>query len=109
MKTGTGKQGDNGRVTIRTGSGVVNAGQKSDVSGKQIFVGNLPSETTWQQLKEVFSNIGKVDRADIKQARNGASGIVLMNSKGEAAKAIETFHAADFDGNIITVKLDAMA
>ena len=113
LQAGSGKRDKSEQVTIRFDGGGTKTASSSGgfgrAAGRQIFVGNLPSETTWQNLKEVFSNVGKVERADVKPARSGATGIVLMGSNVEANKAIQTFHSADFDGRTITVKFDALA
>jgi RNA recognition motif-containing protein len=67
-------------------------------------VGNLPNETTWQNLKDVFKTMGEVERAEI--LGRGGSGTVLMATAKQAAAAIKQFDRADFDGRIINVKLD---
>ncbi len=35
------------------------------IKRRQLYVGNLPFSMTWQQLKDVFSQYAKVERADI--------------------------------------------
>lgn len=50
-----------------------------------VFVGNLPFEITWQQLKDHFSEIGSC-RADVKTQEDGRSrgfGLVKFGSAEE--------------------------
>lgn len=59
---------------------------------KTIYVGNLPYQTTPQELEELFGQFGQVERADIISDRfTGKSrgfGFVEMTSDEEAAAAI---------------------
>jgi len=80
--------------------------------GRQVFVGNLPYHTSWQDLKDTFRASGTVVRADILLLPNGRSkgqGTVLFETKAEAAKAIEQFDNSDFQGRKITVHEDKFA
>merc|ERR1712096_553179 len=86
------------------------SGTKSgENKGCQIFVGNLPYTTTWQELKDAFKICGNVIRADIPQDYRGRSkgfGIVLFESNEEAQKAIEEMNNTELNGRNIYVKLD---
>jgi len=82
------------------------------VKGRQIFVGNLPYHTSWQDLKDHFRSAGNVVRADILFLPNGRSkgqGTVLFDNKEEAAKAIELFDGTEFQGRKIAVHEDRFA
>ena len=99
---------------IRTGGGaqLKMKGGGGGSGGSQIFIGNLPFTTTWQNLRDVFANAGTVDRADIIEGRDGRSagtGTVRFERAADAAKAISKFDGADFDGRIIYVKYDEQA
>lgn len=65
-------------------------GNGGGAAGRQLFIANLPGATTWQNLREVFANVGKVERADVTSSsgRKAASGIVVMSSEAEASKVI---------------------
>jgi len=79
------------------------------LKGRQVFVGNLPYNTSWQDLKDHFRSAGNVVRADILMLPNGRSkgqGTVLFDSKEEALKAIESFDGTDFQGRKIAVHED---
>ncbi|ORY50288.1 hypothetical protein BCR33DRAFT_846813 [Rhizoclosmatium globosum] len=68
-------------ATANTGSG----------AGKQLFIGNLPFIVGWQDLKDLFREVGTVVRADVAQAPNGKSrgfGTVLFSNAEDAANAI---------------------
>jgi len=86
------------------GAGVVTS------DGCKVFVGNLPRETTWMQLKDMFREAGNVVRADIAQANDGTSkgfGTVLLGSTREAAKAIQLFNESEYAGRVLQVRPDA--
>ena len=108
---GGGRSGGSGaKVVIRTKGNVVSTaggGGGGGLRQRQVFVGNLPHETTWQNLKDVFKTMGEVERAEI--LGRGGSGTVLMATAKQAAAAIKQFDEADFDGRIINVKLDQKA
>ena len=106
---GGGGGGGGAKVVIRTKGNVVSTagGGGGGLRQRQIFVGNLPNETTWQNLKDVFKTMGEVERAEI--LGRGGSGTVLMATAKQAAAAIKQFDKADFDGRIINVKLDEKA
>jgi len=77
--------------------------------GRQVFVGNLPYDASWQDLKDKFRRCGNVIRADILQGSDGrskGSGTVLFETNFEAKKAIQMFDSKDFHGRPIAVRLD---
>jgi len=77
--------------------------------GRQVFVGNLPYDVSWQDLKDKFRRCGNVIRADIMQGQDGrskGSGTVLFETKFEAKKAIQMFDNKEFQGRPISVRLD---
>jgi len=78
--------------------------------GCKIFVGNLPRDTTWANLKDLFREAGNVIRADVAQTPDGSSkgfGTVLLGSTREAAKAIQLFNETEYGGRILEVRPDA--
>jgi RNA recognition motif-containing protein len=75
----------------------------------QVFVGNLPFETTWQQLKDHFRQVGPVEHAEVMETAGGRSkgwGLVRFSSRKDAASAIRRFHDADFQGRPLIVRED---
>lgn len=78
-------------------------------AGKRVVVLNLPWQTSWQALKEFFSSAGNVARAEVAVDDTGRSrgyGTVRYSSEEEAAAAVSTLNGADFEGRIITVRMD---
>jgi len=91
------------------GAGIVTR-PVAPTDGCKLFVGNLPRESTWMDLKDLFREAGAVVRADVAQAADGSSkgyGTVLLGTTREAAKAIQMFNETDFNGRIIEVRPDA--
>jgi len=79
------------------------------IGGKRVVVLNLPWQTTWQALKEFFAGVGGITRAEIASDEDGRSrgyGTVRFSSEEEAARAIATLNGAEFEGRIITVRMD---
>jgi len=72
-----------------------------------IYVGNLPYDTTAEQLVELFSQHGEVYRAslvtDRETNRPRGFGFVEMPNREEADKAIEALAGQDFQGRPLTV------
>jgi RNA recognition motif-containing protein len=80
--------------------------------GRQVFIGNLPYTTSWQDLKDRFRQAGNIIRADVLLDTTGRSkgqGTVLFESPGDAQKAIRMFDNTDFQQRIITVHEDKFA
>lgn len=75
--------------------------------GSQLFVGNLPSDYHWKDLKDLFKKCGDVKRADV--FKKGGMGTVRMSTAEEATKAIETLNGTDVKGSSIEVRLDKKA
>ena len=70
------------------GAGIVTR-PVAPTDGCKLFVGNLPRESTWMDLKDLFREAGAVVRADVAQAADGSSkgyGTVLLGTTREAAK-----------------------
>lgn len=75
----------------------------------QVFVGNLPWETTWQKLKDLCQEYGDVKRADIEQHPDGNSkgyGIVSFVNSSDAKACVEGLDGHDLDGRELNVKFD---
>lgn len=74
---------------------------------KTIYVGNLPYQSTAQELEELFGQYGEVERADIISDRfTGKSrgfGFVEMTSDEEAMAAIEALQGASFGNRDLVV------
>lgn len=69
--------------------------------GPIIYVRNLPWSTSNEDLVELFTTIGKVDRAEIQYEPNGRSrgtGVVEFSSPDDAETAISKFTGYQYGG-----------
>lgn len=71
-----------------------------------IYVGNLPFNTTNAELEELFAQFGAVESANIindrETGRSRGFGFVEMDNEG-AAKAIQELNGTDMGGRSLTV------
>lgn len=76
-----------------------------------IFVARLSSETTPEDLKELFSQFGSVSTTKIimdrETGRSKCYGFVEMEDEDDALAAIQSLNEKDFMGNVINVKISA--
>lgn len=72
-----------------------------------IFVGNLNFQTTQDELLEVFSQYGNVERATVVTDRDSGQprgfGFVEMTERRDAEKAIENLNGASLRGRALNV------
>ena len=72
-----------------------------------IYVGNLPWQSSEQELADSFGEFGTVEKATIitdrDSGRSKGFGFVTMNDSGEANAAIEGLNGADFGGRALKV------
>jgi RNA recognition motif-containing protein len=72
---------------------------------KNLYVGNLPFQTTADDLREAFSQYGTVSRAQVitdrDTGRSRGFGFVEMDSGAE--EAITNLNGAEFQGRTLTV------
>ena len=73
----------------------------------KLYVGNLPFQTTSDDLRDHFAKAGTVESAQVVEdrmtGRSRGFGFVEMTSPEEAAAAIEQFNGKDFGGRNLTV------
>ena len=74
---------------------------------KNLYIGNLPYSMDNNQLKDLFSEAGTVESANIItdkfSGRSKGFGFVEMSSDDEGKKAIELFNEKEIDGRNIKV------
>ena len=72
-----------------------------------IYIGNLPYDTTEEQVAELFRPFGEVNRAtlvkDRETGRPRGFGFVEMENDDDAQKAIEGLSGMDYQGRPLTV------
>jgi len=73
----------------------------------KLYVGNLPFQTTNDELKDHFAQSGSVESASVVEdrmtGRSRGFGFVEMATPEEAAAAIEQLNGKDFGGRNLTV------
>lgn len=74
---------------------------------KRLFIGGLPYEATNAQLEELFSQVGKVESANVITDRYSGQGkgfgFVEMSTDQEAQEAIKKFNGYNLNGRSIVV------
>ncbi len=73
----------------------------------KLYVGNLPYETTNEDLEKLFGEIGSVTSANIItdkfSGRSKGFGFVEMGSEEEAKQAVEKFNGFEQNGRALVV------
>lgn len=80
--------------------------------GNQLYVGNLPYQAGWQDLKDLFRAAGNIVRADINIGYDGrpkGSGTVVFETSKDASQAISMYNGFDWYGRILEVREDRFA
>ncbi len=74
----------------------------------KLWVGNLPSETTSEDIRELFSTVGVVESCQLVEDRETGRpkdfAIIEMNSLEAAYAAKEKFNGHDLHGKALKVK-----
>lgn len=77
--------------------------------GTCIVVHGLPWRYAWQDLKDLAKQYGTVVRSDIMENPDGTSkgyGLIVFNTKEEAAAALENLNGMECDGRTLSAKYD---
>lgn len=73
----------------------------------KLFVGNLSYETTSDEIRDLFSEVGPVESCQVitdrDTGRSKGFGFVEMNSKAEASAAKVKFDGQDLHGRALKV------
>lgn len=80
--------------------------------GNQLYVGNLPYQAGWQDLKDLFRAAGNIIRADINIGADGrpkGSGTVVFETSKDAQQAIGMYNGFDWYGRTLEVREDRYA
>lgn len=75
-----------------------------------LIVYNLPPQSTWKELKDLFKKHGRVVRADLRNeetASKEVTGTVIMESEYDAKNAIDALNFCNFDGYILKVNFES--
>ncbi|KAJ3014768.1 Myelin expression factor 2 [Thoreauomyces humboldtii] len=77
--------------------------------GRALVVSNLAFVVQWQEVKDFFRQVGKVERADIDvdaQGRSKGVGRVLMATPEDAQTAIDQLSGMELEGRPIQIRPD---
>lgn len=80
--------------------------------GNQLYVGNLPYQAGWQDIKDLFRAAGNIIRADINIGADGrpkGSGTVVFETQKDAQQAISMYHGFEWYGRTLEVREDRYA
>ncbi len=73
----------------------------------KLYIGNLPYSVTDDQLRDLFSQAGSVNSANVItdkfSGRSKGFGFVEMSTTEEAEKAIEMFNGHELEGRAMSV------
>jgi len=99
------------RSSFGTGSGNregrFNSNSNNQVSDTQVFVQNFPYETSWQDLKDIFREIGPVAHVDVLETQDGRSrgqAVVEFERPGDARRAIRLMNDFQINGRNVEVR-----
>lgn len=83
--------------------------QSSQVNPKKLFVGNLPFNTTQDELVEAFAQHGEIVEAklvtDRMSGRSKGIAFIEFSSEEDAAKAMEALNNSELGGRTIFVSV----
>src|SRR5436189_3088307 len=75
----------------------------------RLFVGNLSYQTMENDLQEYFSQAGVVSAVNLMldkfSGKSRGFAFIEFSTPAEAQKAVEMFHAKDFQGRALTVNV----
>jgi len=85
------------------------SGRDTSSTSKQLYVGNLPYDCTWQNLKDAFKRFGAVSHTEVCETSTGRTtgfGIVAYSKTSSAEQALKAMNGADFQGRKLSVRWD---
>lgn len=72
------------------------------MDGGKLYVGNLSYSVTNEELKELFSQYGKVKQANVIEGKG--FGFLEMSNSEDAEKAQKALNGADFKGRALRIE-----
>ena len=93
---------EKGKGKGKYGGGKGGEGNGKDADRRQLYVGNLSFDTSWQNLKDHMSQCGDVEYADVGKGW----GLVRFARRGDAENAMDELTETDLDGRKIFVRED---
>ena len=96
-----------GDLIFKSGKGVLAAFSRLDSMPTKLYVGNLPFNTTENELQELFSQAGAVQEVMLMQdkftGKSRGFAFVTMGSDADAQKAIAEINGKTLEGRALTV------
>jgi hypothetical protein len=96
-----------GDLIFKSGSNVLAAFSRLDSMATKLYVGNLPFNTTENELQELFSQAGAVQEVMLMQdkftGKSRGFAFVTMGSEQDAQKAIAEINGKTLEGRALTV------
>ncbi|KAI9593510.1 hypothetical protein BDF19DRAFT_467124 [Syncephalis fuscata] len=80
--------------------------EADSVASRELLLSNLPDKLSWQQIKDLFKNVGRVERADLNvdgMGRPDGTATALMTSTADARDAIRIYNGYEWHGKHIAV------
>jgi RNA recognition motif-containing protein len=71
------------------------------MTGTKLYVGNLDSSVTYDQLEELFSSYGEVEEVTIDKDKG--LGFIEMAHPSEAERAKKALNRSEFKGHMLVV------
>ena len=86
-------------------------GSKTRPGEVSVFVGNIPWQLSWQELKDAFAsyNVNHVDVGESRGGRMRGFAVLKFASRRDANSAIQGMNGQDMGGRAIEVRLDEKA
>lgn len=78
-------------------------------ANRHLFIGNIPFNCQWQDLKDLFRSAGQILRADVSLGPDGRSrgfGTVLFQTTEDAMNAVQMFNGYEYQGRTLKVHFD---
>ncbi|RPA74854.1 hypothetical protein BJ508DRAFT_312535 [Ascobolus immersus RN42] len=91
------------QLPVNIANGVV------EIEPRGIFIGNVPFNTTWMELKDHLRAAGNILRCDVPHFADGKPrgyAVALFETPKEAKEAVALFDGTPFAGRALRVRLD---
>lgn len=86
-------------------------GGRKNFGAFSVYVGNIPWEWEWQELKDLMKQYGSVEYVEIPETRDGKSkgyGIVKFSNEDDGRSAIDALDGTVHDDRELTVREDEL-
>jgi len=104
------EEGFGGRSESRGGGGqAASSEDATNAQSRRVYVGNIPWDVAWQDLKDHMRQAGEVLFAEVLKNPDGRSkgcGIVEFSEPSEAKEAISLLNDSELNGRMIFVRED---